>query len=82
LSKVLKGVEIHPLDAGLGRAAGALLAHAGSTDVIDAALVLLARDGDDILTSDAGDLEPLAVLTGRHVELIAVRTTSTVSAMR
>jgi hypothetical protein len=34
--------------------------------------VLLARDGDDILTSEAVDLEPLAVLTGRHVELIAV----------
>jgi hypothetical protein len=65
-------VEVQPIDDALGRAAGALLARAGNADVIDAGLVVLARDGDDILTTDVGDLEQLAVLAGTHVELIAV----------
>lgn len=72
LAKALAGVDVRPLDGGLGRAAGGLLALAGSTDVIDAALVLLAEDGDGIVTSDALDLERLAELTGSHVELIHV----------
>jgi hypothetical protein len=41
-------------------------------DVVDAAVVLLAADGDDILTSDADDLLPLAVAAGRHVEIVPV----------
>jgi hypothetical protein len=40
--------------------------------VIDAALVLLAEDGDDIVTSDPEDLEPLASCLGRHVEVVRV----------
>jgi hypothetical protein len=72
LALALKGIDIRPLDESLGRAAGSLLARDGSVDVIDAALVLLADDGDDILTSDAEDLEPLAARLGRHVELLRV----------
>jgi hypothetical protein len=72
LAKALEGIEVRALDESLGRAAGALLARAGSNDVIDAALVLLASDGDDIATSDPDDIEPLAALLGRHVELIIV----------
>lgn len=72
LAKALDGVDVRPLDEALGRSAGALLARAGGADVIDAALVLLADDGDDIATSDAADLEPLAALAGRHLELLHV----------
>jgi hypothetical protein len=72
LAKALDGIEVRALDASLGRAAGELLARAGARDVIDAALVLLANDGDDIATSDPDDIEPLAALTGRHVELLRV----------
>ena len=70
LSKALAGVEIHALDDSLGRVAGELLAVSRRTDVIDAALVLLAHDGDRIVTSDPDDIEPLAAASGRHVELI------------
>lgn len=70
LAKALAGVYVHALDAGLGRAAGELLAAARTHDVIDAALVLLAEDGDDIVTSDPKDIEPLAAVSGRHVEII------------
>ena len=70
LAKALEGIDVRPLDDDLGRAAGKLLAAAGSSDVIDAALVLLADDGDDIVTSDLDDLEPLAAHLGRHIELL------------
>lgn len=72
LARALDGIDIRALDRDLGRAAGDLLARAGTADVVDAALVLLADDGDDIATSDPFDLEPLAALLGRHVELISV----------
>jgi hypothetical protein len=70
LAKALDGVEIRAIGEALGRAAGELLADSGGSDVIDAALVLLANDGDGIVTSDPHDLEPLASSSGRHVELI------------
>jgi hypothetical protein len=70
LAKALAGIEVRPLDETLGRAAGELLGRARRRDVIDAALVLLAQDGDHIVTSDPDDLEPLARASGRHLEII------------
>jgi hypothetical protein len=70
LARALQGVEVHPLDRALGRSAGELLGQAGSSDVIDAAVVLLATDGDEIVTLDRHDFEHLVVAAGRHVELI------------
>lgn len=70
LVQALAGAEIRPLDESLGRAAGELLAAATGRDVIDAALVLLASDGDQIVTSDLDDVERLAGANGRHVELV------------
>lgn len=72
LARLLPGVEVRAIDDGLGRQAGVLLGIARRDDVIDAALVLLASDGDDILTSDSGDLADLARAAGKHVELIQV----------
>jgi hypothetical protein len=72
LARLLAGVEIAALDDTLGRRAGLLLAEAGNDDVIDAAVVLLAADGDLIMTSDTGDLSALASAFGAHVELVAV----------
>ena len=72
LAKALDGVEIRPLDRALGRSAGELLALARRSDVVDAALVLLAEDGDQIVTSDPDDIEPLALAARRHVDPIRV----------
>lgn len=72
LALALDYIEVRPLDEELGRHAGELLARSRTADVIDAALVLLSEDGDEILTSDAKDLRPLAQLADRHVDLIAV----------
>jgi hypothetical protein len=72
LASLLPGVEVIPLDDGLGRRAGVLLGAAGMDDAIDAAVVLLASDGDTIWTSDPADLSGLALAAGTHVELIRV----------
>jgi predicted nucleic acid-binding protein len=72
LARLLAALEIAPLDEALGRRAGALLARARKSDVVDAALVLLAADGDYILTSDPNDLGPLAFAAGLQVEIIPV----------
>lgn len=70
LARALRGVEVAALDADLGRGAGALLARCGTEDVIDAAVVLLAADGDEILTSDSVDLHALAEASGTHLEIL------------
>jgi hypothetical protein len=38
--------------------------------LIDASIVLIAHDGDEIITSDIEDLKPLATASGRHLELV------------
>ncbi|MPY92238.1 MAG: twitching motility protein PilT [Acidimicrobiia bacterium] len=72
VARLLAGVEVLPLDEELGRRAGVLLGETGAVDVVDAAIVLVARDGDDLLTSDLEDLRHLAAAADRHVELIPV----------
>jgi hypothetical protein len=72
VARLLAGVDVAPIDDVLGRRAGTVLARSGRSDAIDAAVVCLARDGDDILTSDPGDLRDLAQAAGIHVELIPV----------
>jgi hypothetical protein len=50
--------------------AGALIGQAGTRDVVDAALVLLAEDGDEIVTSDPKDLGLLAARADLHVDVV------------
>jgi hypothetical protein len=72
IAQLLVGTDVAPIDDRLGRRAGMLLARSGQADAIDAAVVCLAADGDDILTSDPGDLRALAEAAGIHVELVPV----------
>lgn len=72
LAKALAALDVQSIDDRLGRRVGELLAATGESDVIDAALVLLAADGDHILTSDPEDLELLAAAAGRHVDITRV----------
>jgi hypothetical protein len=68
----LPGLDIASLDETLGRSAGILLGRSRTKDVIDAALILLAEDGDLLLTADPGDLETLAAAAKLHVDIVAV----------
>lgn len=72
LARALPAVDVRPLDDALGRSAGAILAKTRGRDVIDAAVVALARSGDVIFTSDPGDLEVLAGASGAEVDLVVV----------
>jgi predicted nucleic acid-binding protein len=59
LAGFLRTVDVHPLDD--GRSVGLLLARSGTSDVVDAHLVVLAvRLRDSILTGDESDLRRLA----------------------
>jgi hypothetical protein len=72
LARLLPALDVLPLDLTLGRRAGLLLGKSRMDDVMDAALVLLAVDGDLVLTSDPTDLEPLADVAGLHVDIVPV----------
>lgn len=70
LARALKLVTVVPLGSALGRLAGELLARAGTRDVIDAAVVLLARPDDLVFTSDPNDLRTLALAFGRRIRIV------------
>ncbi len=63
LAVALRWLELHPFDE--GRAVGELLAAAGTTDVVDAHLAVLARRlGVGVLTGNVDDLRVLAAAMG------------------
>lgn len=72
LSRLLRGVEVVPVDDLVGRRAGVLLGRTGTSDVIDAALAVLAADGDEILTADPDDLARLCEMADVHVDVVPV----------
>lgn len=59
LARALAGVIEHRLDPDAARGCGRLLARARTREIADAVVTLLAREGDLVLTSDAGDIEHL-----------------------
>jgi hypothetical protein len=69
---VARLLDVVPVDDELGRRAGLLLARTGTADAIDASVICLAQDGDDVLTSDPADLRTLASAARVHVDLISV----------
>lgn len=70
LARLLRGVDVRPVNDQAGRAAGVLLGRAGTTDPIDATLVLTANSGDRIITSDPDDIGHLVNAAGRVVAVI------------
>lgn len=74
LRRFLRGCEVVPFGAAEAHDVGALLAQAGSSDVVDAHVVLVAvRRPSVVVTSDPDDLLALAGHLG-HGEPIEVRT--------
>lgn len=70
IAKLLQAVDVRPVDEQMGRDAGALLAKSGTDDPIDATVVLIARAGDRILTSDPDDIGRLASSSGKRVAVV------------
>jgi hypothetical protein len=63
-------VDVRVVSPADGREAGALLAAAGTTDAIDATVVLLATPADRILASAPGDLTRLAEAAGNRAVVV------------
>lgn len=72
LARALKSVEVLALDDAIARQAGTLLAKTGQSDVVDAAVVVVANHGDRILTSDPDDLYTLASASGKRLDVVTV----------
>jgi len=70
LARLLRAVDVQPIDDQMGRDAGALLAQARTDDPIDATVVLVSRSGDRILTSDPDDISRLASSSGKRVIVV------------
>jgi hypothetical protein len=65
LVRLLRGVEEAELSGPAARAVGILLREAATSDVVDASIIDLAQDGDEVLTSDPDDIELLAAAAGK-----------------
>src|ERR1022692_4396016 len=70
LARLQRAVDVRWVGPEDGRAAGILQGEAGTSDAVDATVVLLAAPGDRILTSDPGDLARLADVAGNRPVII------------
>ncbi len=70
LSQMLHAVDVRAISPQDGRQAGALLGRTGTSDPIDATVVLLASPGDRIITSDPDDLTNLASRAGNRPVIV------------
>jgi predicted nucleic acid-binding protein len=70
LARLLRGVNIVSIDDDLGRRCGELLGNAKTSDPIDAAVVLIATDGETVVTSDPDDIRHLARFAKRRIVVI------------
>lgn len=59
LARTLRTITVEPVTREDGMRAGELLGKTRMKDAIDASVALLAKPGDRVLTSDAGDLRTL-----------------------
>lgn len=71
LAQLLHAVDVRSIDQGAGSDAGELVGKAGTSDTIDATVLLLATHGDRILTSDPKDLQHLAATAGTKAIIIS-----------
>ena len=70
VAKLLRAVDVRPIDERMGRDAGTLFAKARTDDPSDATVVLVARSGDRILTSDPDDIGRLVSGIGKQITIV------------
>jgi PIN domain nuclease of toxin-antitoxin system len=71
LGQALPMVEVLDVDLAAAQSAGEVLRETGGSDVVDALVALATRPGDQVLTSDPGDITGL--LDAREVRATVVR---------
>lgn len=72
LARALPMINVFDVDLEMARWAGELLRGTGGADVVDALVTLLVRPGDQILTSDPGDIGKLLVTRAVRATVVAV----------
>ncbi len=72
VARALRGVDEVALDRDAARRIGQLLGEARRDDVVDGAILLVATDGDELLTSDPTDLAHLAAVAGLRIDIVPV----------
>lgn len=70
LTRLLQATDVRAVTQRDGREAGVLQGEAGTSDPVDATVVLLAGPGDRILTSDPADMARLAAAAGIRAVVI------------
>jgi hypothetical protein len=70
LARLLRAVDVKPVDRRLGQAAGVLSGRARKGDAVDATVVVIASAGDRIITGDPGDIRALATASGRPILVV------------
>jgi hypothetical protein len=71
LAQLLRAVDVRAVSPHDGRQAGVLLGVTGTSDPVDATVVLLASPGDRILTSDPANLGRLAEAAAKRAVIVA-----------
>ena len=71
LAQMRRAVDVRAVSPDDGRRAGVLLGMTGTSDPVDATVVLLASPGDRIVTSDPQDLAALAEAAANRAVIIA-----------
>ncbi len=72
LARALPMIDIRPVGVDEAKLAGELLASADARDVVDALVAQLARPGDQVLTSDPGDLRNLLSARGVSATIVVI----------
>lgn len=72
LARLLPMMDVRTTGVGEARAAGELLVASGTADVVDALLALVAVPGDQLFTSDPGDLRMLVAHRAIPVTVVPV----------
>ena len=70
LARALPMVDVLSVDLGSAQSAGEVLRETGGSDVVDALVALATRPGDQVLTSDPGDIG--ALLGARRIPATVV----------
>jgi hypothetical protein len=70
MARLLRSIDVRPVDDHLGRQAGALLAKSGTSDAADATIVAAAATGDRIITSDPQDIGRLVSAARRAIHVV------------
>lgn len=71
LARLLKAVDVQPVDERLGRQAGVLLGKSGVASATDGTVVAIAATGDRVLTSDPDDIGRLVAVSGQTIRVVS-----------